>query len=1315
MCTVSDVEEFLATMKGVEDPAIIDRHYDVEGEEIDSNDKSSKPTVEFYSYCEKHNIYNTVHHIFNQIDLQHRINHAMAQENSSICKTWILLDNQSTVDVFHNSDLLVNIREVDNFITIHYNAGNVQVHMMGELAGYGLVWYYPDGIANILSLYRASTRFHIEYNSRTTGIFRVWKDNETYRDFRPSSKGLYFSDCENTNESTLINEGEEPKTINTVAENMTKFNARQIRDAEIARKFQNSAGLSTRALLRMIDSNVLINSPITRKSVRDGIIMWGVSEAHLKGKTTRSRPDPVIVDVMSITSIPPYILEQHGSITIGMDVMKVNKASFLVSISRVIRFGTGSELINMKLPSIIETVIKVLQHYYTRGFKIVLIVADNGFASLLEDESFLALGVRLNITSEDEHEPHVERFIRTIKEKVRMVFSQLPFEQLPRRMTIELVYCQIFWYNFTIPEDYISEHLSPGNIILGRVYDYSKICGPGSSFGEYVQTHERTDNTLTERTVSAITLRPSGNLQGSFYYYSLVTGRRLHRRRCTPLPMPQDAIDRIHLIAEKQGSPEGIEFLRMNNETFEDLLDLPDTLDYNDAGDPPNLDNNDGGEIQDDVPTSGPEIAEPQPNDELEVVEPEIDEVQDVISVDNSTHEENENEINIETIDEVPHQQMEINGDMTPPEPQSVTDVTPDNILPEGSRRGRVPKIRSDVEGYEFLNETDIDLATCGIAKDDPTHEYLCAQTTYINSMNTFNQVNDAAQHAAEHLILTQLGMKAGIKAYGEDGIKAILKEMKQFHDREVVRPLKPTDITPDVKKRALGYLMFLKKKRSGEIKGRGCADGRPQRIYKSKMETSSPTAHTESIFMGCAIDAREGREVAHVDIPGAFLQTQASDETIIKLQGVLVLTLLKINPEWEQFVTYEGKKRVPTIYSEAIKALYGTVDAAKLFYENLSSFLVDDLGFKLNLYDPCVANKKISGSQCTIMWHVDDLKESHLDEAVVTDVINSINKRYGEIMPISISRGKVHDYLGMVFDYSTPGEVMIHMYQYISELIASAPEVYKTGIGSATPAPTNLYEIRDPESEDSKPLNDEERNEYHTLTAQCLYLSKRARPDLQTSIAFHCTRVRNADKDDQKKLARTIRYLEKTKHLPMILRANKNGVIEWWIDASFAVHNDMKSRSGTHMSLGSGTVFGSSSKQKINASSSTEAELIAVADAIPKILWCRYFLENQGYIVEDVFVHQDNESAILLENNGMKSVGKGSRHIKIKYFFVTDKIKDNEMRILHCPTEDMMADFYTKPLQGALFTKHRDKLLGIDDGDVSKYMKNYDKYIKTI
>ena len=95
------------------------------------------------------------------------------------------------------------------------------------------------------------------------------------------------------------------------------------------------------------------------------------------------------------------------------------------------------------------------------------------------------------------------------------------------------------------------------------------------------------------------------------------------------------------------------------------------------------------------------------------------------------------------------------------------------------------------------------------------------------------------------------------------------------------------------------------------------------------------------------------------------------------------------------------------------------------------------------------------------------------------------------------------------------------------------------------------------------------------------------------------------------KKLGRTIRYLDKTKHLPMILRVSDNNVIEWWIDASFAVHDDMKSRTGMQMSLGDGTIYGASVKQKINASSSTEAELAGVSDALPKMLWCRYFQWN--------------------------------------------------------------------------------------------------------
>ena len=90
------------------------------------------------------------------------------------------------------------------------------------------------------------------------------------------------------------------------------------------------------------------------------------------------------------------------------------------------------------------------------------------------------------------------------------------------------------------------------------------------------------------------------------------------------------------------------------------------------------------------------------------------------------------------------------------------------------------------------------------------------------------------------------------------------------------------------------------------------------------------------------------------------------------------MVTLLKINPSWKQYVIYEGRKGTPTIYRRATKALYGTVDAVKPFFDNLSSLLIDELKFKRNSYDVCVLNTQVNNSQCTIMFHVEDLKIFH-------------------------------------------------------------------------------------------------------------------------------------------------------------------------------------------------------------------------------------------------------------------------------------------------------------------------------------------------
>ena len=108
--------------------------------------------------------------------------------------------------------------------------------------------------------------------------------------------------------------------------------------------------------------------------------------------------------------------------------------------------------------------------------------------------------------------------------------------------------------------------------------------------------------------------------------------------------------------------------------------------------------------------------------------------------------------------------------------------------------------------------------------------------------------------------------------------------------------------------------------------------------------------------------------------------------------------------------------------------------------------------------------------------------------------------------------------------------------------------------------------------------------------------------------------------------------------------------------------------------------------KQELNTRSSTEAELVAVDDGMSLMLWTKLFLEAQGLIVEDNVLHQDNKSAILLEKNGKASSSKRTRHINIRYFFIADQVSKGNLRIVYCPTDQMIADYFTKPTTGTKF-----------------------------
>ena len=133
-------------------------------------------------------------------------------------------------------------------------------------------------------------------------------------------------------------------------------------------------------------------------------------------------------------------------------------------------------------------------------------------------------------------------------------------------------------------------------------------------------------------------------------------------------------------------------------------------------------------------------------------------------------------------------------------------------------------------------------------------------------------------------------------------------------------------------------------------------------------------------------------------------------------------------------------------------------------------------------------------------------------------------------------------------------------------------------------------------------------------------------------------------------------------------------------------------------MTMGKGSITTLSRKQKLNARSSTEAELVAVDDCMAQVPWTKHFLQSQGYKTKANIKLQDNASAIKLEKNGHKSMGQRSRHINIRCFFVTDQVQKGNIHTEYCPTDKMEGDHMTKPLQGSKFKGFRKSILNCTD-----------------
>ncbi len=980
----------------------------------------------------------------------------LSTSETSINPMWILCDSESTVDIFKNNTMLTNIRRAEKPIKLKGIEGGVTiVDREGDLLGYGKVYYHPRVTANVLSFFNISRRFKsVKYDNEVKDAFQITRDDGSIMEFKPSDSGLYFYNFEESKRRQQLkqeqeqNKEDQAMVINTIEEIKRNFTRREIEAAESARRMYVIMGRPGRQTFEtMLKKGMIINNPVTVQDYRNALSIYGEDLGVLKGKTVRQKQNHVKIE----TDIKPKVKQEH--IVLAVDLLYFTGLTFLITVSRNIRFITATMIPDRKKNTILGALKQVINLYQGRGHKLEglefnvdenvvhTILADNEFQTLREDVE--ELGITVNTVAKDEHVPEVERQNRVIKERARAIVQTLPYQRIPKKMRIAMIHYVVYWLN-NIPKEEQAE--SPRDLIFGEYrLEYKTVCQ--LPFGSYVQVHDEVSqtNTMEPRTTGAINLGPTGNVQGAHKFLSLVTGEVIIRCRWTELPVPSEVILRLEELAK-------------------------------------------------------------DPNDDITMVL-EDDEV-----IENESEESTGEPVEMAEIIEMPDV----------PEVPVEIQHTPADIggLEHQMERLDEATMRTTEEQYEEEHQVNpsVEDQEADVSMTDDT-----VQTANGDKRKELEQryrYNLRAKRDRDYSYrYTLLSLKSGIKRWGKRAKDAMMDELRLFLDEEVFEGLKnPTRKQMEM---ALRIHCFVIEKRDGRIKARAVADGKTQKRY-SEEETYSPTVKLESIMLSSLIDAYEQRDVITIDIKGAFLKAKVPEdmELVVKMDEELADLFCELNPALNEIRDENG-----VLYLRCKKALYGHIEAARLFYNDLNVSLTEKMGFKRNAYDPCIYNKLTEKGIITVRTHVDDLKVSSKSRQLLEDFIRELTAIYKEI---TVHRGSSHDYLGMVMTYNKEDQsVTIDMERYIKASIIEFedenPEVKLTDV--VTPAMANLFKTRE---DGCNKLTSTKATIFHATVAKLLFVAKRGRPDILLAISFLTTRVKAPDDDDWKKLIRVLSYLKK-------------------------------------------------------------------------------------------------------------------------------------------------------------------------------------------
>ena len=503
----------------------------------------------------------------------------------------------------------------------------------------------------------------------------------------------------------------------------------------------------------------------------------------------------------------------------------------------------------------------------------------------------------------------------------------------------------------------------------------------------------------------------------------------------------------------------------------------------------------------------------------------------------------------------------------------------------------------------------------------------------------------------------------------------AIFAELQQMLDMDVWDPVLSSSISAEDHANIIPSSIILKSKED-IIKARLVAGG--HREVEQPFEcTNSPTVATESLMILLALSAQQQRQLATIDIKGAYLNAPFSRRQFMILPSKIATHLIRLRPEYASFANTKGN-----IIVKLKKALYGLTESAKLWYSHVRATL-EEIGYVASHEDQCVFTKKSKTGTCSIGIHVDDFLVASSNNELLNEVFYHLEQRYPGIKTNTSDK---LSYLGLEIDINKNKKtITVKQSKYIEECLLANSTIGTT----STPANRLLLKATSGESTDA--------HNYLSDVMKLMYLAKRTRPDILFAISYLATRSKDANLEDRKNLDHVFKYLNGTRKLGICFNAESPSLC-CYCDASYAIHSDAKSHSGILYSLGrnNGPIMTKSSKQKLVAQSSTEAELIALHEGVDTVDWMINFLKSLGVSFTPATVFQDNKSTIQLAERGSPA-SKRSKHIMVRYFSMKEKIDKGDIKLEYLPTALMIADIFTKPLQGELFRNIRAALLNME------------------